>query len=40
MFEMPSCDNIRECIVSEATVQGLAEVELIYDEPKRRQQAG
>jgi ATP-dependent protease Clp ATPase subunit len=41
MFDMPSCDDIAECIITAETVKGETEAQLIRkEETKLRQQAG
>ena len=41
MFDIPSRDDIEQCVVTAATVRGEAEVDLLYkNTEQRRQQAG
>ncbi len=40
MFELPSYENVERCVISEAVVNGTAEIELVTQPQEDRQQAG
>jgi ATP-dependent Clp protease ATP-binding subunit ClpX len=39
MFDIPSVDDVEQCIVNADAVKGEGEIKLIKSEPKLRQQA-